>query len=179
LTELKRGLVLDLTPEVTGAVDGPPSTDEGGDNSTDRPEPGTTARWGLTSNLTLNGTANPDFSQIEADASQFTFDPRSAIFYPEKRPFFLDGLEQFTTPNRLIYTRRIVDPVGAVKLSGKLGATSLALLSAVDTTSASEDGDHHPRYNVMRLQRDLFGQSKAALVYTDKVDGAHSNRVLA
>ena len=53
-------------------------------------------RWGVTSNLTLNGTVNPDFSQIEADASQFTFDPRSAIFFPEKRPFFLDGLEQFT-----------------------------------------------------------------------------------
>src|SRR4030095_5802905 len=110
LTELKRGLVLDLTPEVTGAVDGTPSTDEGWDYSTDRPEPGTTARWGVTSNLTLNGTANPDFSQIEADASQFTFDPRSALFFPEKRPFFLDGLEQFTTPTRLIYTRRIVDP---------------------------------------------------------------------
>ena len=45
----------------------------------------------MTPNLTLNGTVNPDFSQVEADASQFTFDPRSALFFPEKRPFFLDG----------------------------------------------------------------------------------------
>jgi hypothetical protein len=177
LTELKRGLVLDLTPELTGTTTGAPETDGWG-YDTERPGLGGNVRWGVTSNLTLNGTVNPDFSQIEADASQFTFDPRQAIFFAEKRPFFLDGLEQFTTPNRLIYTRRIVDPLGAAKLSGKIGGTSVALLSAVDAEGQSR-GDAHPRYNLLRVQRDLFGQSKAALVVTDKVDGADSNRVLA
>ena len=180
LTGLRRGLVLDLTPELTGTTAGAP--DAAGRWSVRRraiPALGGTVRWGVTSNLTLNGTANPDFSQIEADASQVTFDPRSALFFAEKRPFFLDGLEQFQTPNRLIYTRRIVDPVGAVKLSGKVGGTSLAFLSAVDAEAQSAGGDHHPRYNVMRVQRDLFGQSKAALVVTDKVDGPDSNRVAA
>ena len=47
----------------------------------------------------MNGTINPDFSQVEADAGQFTFDPRNALFFPEKRPFFLDGAELFNTPN--------------------------------------------------------------------------------
>jgi hypothetical protein len=49
-------------------------------------------RWGVTPNLTLNATVNPDFSQVEADAGQFQFDPRQALFFPEKRPFVLDGL---------------------------------------------------------------------------------------
>jgi hypothetical protein len=178
LTEIKRGLVLDLTPELTGTMDGAESPD-GWTYDTDRPSPGGNLRWGVTSNLTLNGTVNPDFSQIEADASQFTYDPRSALFFAEKRPFFLDGAEQFTTPNRLIHTRRIVDPIGAAKLSGKVGRTSLALLSAVDGERQSRGGDAHPRYNLMRVQRDLFGQSKAALVVTDRRDGSDSNLVLA
>ena len=67
---------------------------------TGRPEVGGSVRWGVTSNLTLNGTVNPDFSQVEADASQFTYDPRTAIYFPEKRPFFLEGIEQFTTPEQ-------------------------------------------------------------------------------
>ena len=177
LAELKRGLVLDLNPELTGTTVGA-SDDRGWTYDTDKPSLGGNVRWGVTSNLTLNGTVNPDFSQIEADASQFTFDPRSAIFYPEKRPFFLDGLEQFTTPNRLIYTRRIVDPIGATKLSGKIGGTSLALLSAVDGALQSRTGSH-PYYNLMRVQRDLFGQSRAALVVTDKRDGSAFNTVMA
>jgi len=177
LTELKRGLVLDLTPELTGTMNGSPEPG-GWAYAADRPSVGGTLRWGVTSNLSVNGTVNPDFSQVEADASQFTFDPRSAVFYPEKRPFFLDGFEQFTTPNRLIYTRRIGDPIGAAKVSGKIGGTSVAFLSAVDSGDLSR-ADSHPFYNLMRLQRDLFGQGKAALVVTDKRDGPDSNTVLA
>ena len=63
------------------------------------PELGGTVRWGVTNNLTLNGTANPDFSQIESDAQQFVFDPRNELFFQEKRPFFLEAIEQFTTPS--------------------------------------------------------------------------------
>lgn len=177
LAEMKRGLVLDLNPELTGTMVGA-SDSRGWTYDTERPSLGGNVRWGVTSNLTLNGTVNPDFSQIEADASQFTYDPRSAIFFAEKRPFFLDGLEQFTTPNRLIYTRRIVEPIGAAKLSGKIGGTSVALLSAVDDERQSRTGSY-PLYNLMRVQRDLFGQSKAALVVTDKRDGPDSNTVLA
>ena len=77
-------------------------------------------RWGITPNLTMNGTVNPDFSQVESDAGQFSFDPRQALFFPEKRPFFLDGIEQFSTPNNLIYTRRVVAPIAATKITGKV-----------------------------------------------------------
>jgi hypothetical protein len=115
---------------------------------------------------------------VEADAGQFVFDPRQAVFYPEKRPFFLDGIEQYSTPNQLIYTRRIVAPLGAAKLNGKVGRTTLALLSAVDDRATSADGQHHPVFNIARVQQDIGGQSRIGAVYTDKVDGRDSNRVL-
>jgi Domain of unknown function (DUF5916) len=184
---LERGLVLDLTPVVTARVDGvpaaPAATAAGGSSgwqyTATRPDIGGNVRWGVTENLTLNGTVNPDFSQVEADAGQFQFDPRQALFFPDKRPFFLDGIEQFATPNNLIYTRRVVAPLTAAKLTGRLGAsTNLALLSAVDDPSTSATGRDHPVFNIVRAQRDLGTASKLGLVYTDRIDGARSNRVL-
>lgn len=177
LTELRRGLVLDVNPAVTSRLDG--GQEAGAWNySAGRPEFGANIRWGLTTNLTLNGTVNPDFSQVEADAGQFVFDPRSALFFSEKRPFFLDGIEQFTSPNNLIYTRRIVSPLAAAKITGKAAGTGLAVLTAVDDQSTSRHGTH-PVFTIARLQRDLGARAKAALVYTDRIDGDDSNRVLA
>ncbi len=177
LTELRRGLVLDLNPAVTSRIDGAPDAGrwayDGG-----APEFGGNVRWGLTSNLTLNGTINPDFSQVEADAGQFVFDPRSALFFAEKRPFFLDGIEQFTTPNNLIYTRRIVSPLASAKITGHTSGAGVALLTAVDDRSTSAHGSH-PVFNIARLQRDLNASTRAAIVYTDRIDGPDSNRVLA
>jgi hypothetical protein len=177
LSDLRPGLVLDLNPILTAHADGAPRAGGGWDYDSGLPEIGGNVRWGMTSNLTLNGTAHPDFSQVESDAGQFTFDPRSALFFAEKRPFFLEGIEQFATPNRLIYTRRIAAPVVAAKVTGKISGTSVAVLSAVDGEETSRTGHDHPLFNLFRLQRDLGGQSKAAFVYTDKVDGADSNRV--
>jgi hypothetical protein len=177
LTELRRGLVLDLNPAVTSRVDGARAGStwnyEGGS-----PEFGGNVRWGITTNLTLNGTLNPDFSQVEADAGQFVFDPRSALFFAEKRPFFLDGIEQFTTPNNLIYTRRIVAPLASTKVTGKVAGTGIAFLTAVDDDSSSRTG-HHPVFNIARIQRDVSASTRAAFVYTDRIDGDDSNRVLA
>jgi hypothetical protein len=78
-------------------------------------------RWGITNNLTFNGTFNPDFSQVEADVNQVNFDPRRQVFFPERRPFFIDGIEQFQTPNNLVYTRRIVQPRGGGEGGGQDG----------------------------------------------------------
>src|SRR5438477_4943 len=122
-------------------------------------------------------TANPDFSQVEADVGQVTLNQRFALFYPEKRPFFLEGLEQFDTPNSLIYTRRIVQPVFGAKLAGKVGGTGIAYLGAVDNSDQSATGAH-PVYNMLRLRRDLGPTSTLGLAYTDRVDGDDYNRVL-
>jgi len=178
LTDLRRGLVLDLNPVVTAHTDGAAS-DTRWQYDTGRPEFGGNVRWGVTQNLTLNGTINPDFSQVEADASQFTFDPRSALFFPEKRPFFLDGAELFNAPNNLIYTRRIAAPITAVKLTGNAAGTDIALLSAIDDAATSASGVDHPVFNIARLQHDLPHSSKVGVVYTDRRDGAGSNRVFA
>jgi Domain of unknown function (DUF5916) len=176
LSDLRRGVVLDFTPSLTSRTTGtarPTGWDYAGGN----PELGGTARWGITNNLTLNGTANPDFSQVESDVQQFVFDPRDELFFSEKRPFFLDGIEQFSTPNSLIYTRRIVQPIAAAKLTGKAFGTDLALLSAVDDRAGSATGEDHPVYNLLRIQRDIGSQSRVGVVYTDKIDGDDYNRV--
>lgn len=177
--DLHRGLVLDLNPVATAAVNGAPAG-ETWDYGWSRPEFGGNVRWGVTDTLTVNGTVNPDFSQVESDASQFQFDPRQALFFPDKRPFFIDGIEQFTTPNNLIYTRRIVAPLAATRLTGRVTpTTSVAYLMAVDDAVTSVTGRDHPVFNILRAQRDVGATSKVALVYTDRIDGGRSNRVIA
>lgn len=178
LKDLRRGLVLDVNPIATAKLDGAPQAG-GWRYDANRPEFGMNVRWGITPNLTMNGTVNPDFSQVESDAGQFTYDPRQALFFPEKRPFFLDGIEQFATPNNLIYTRRIVAPAAAAKLTGKIGArTTVAYLAAADDAVLSGSGRDHPLFNILRVQRDVGVKSRAALVYTDRIDGDRSNRVV-
>ncbi len=179
LRDLRRGLTLDFIPTITSSAAGTPNPSTAKwSYDGKRPELGGSVRWGVTSNLTIAGTANPDFSQVEADATQFSYDPRVAVFFPERRPFFLESQEQFTTPNRLIYTRRISQPVAATKLTGKQEGFDIGVLSAVDSKDASFDGKHSPIYNVVRLQRDLGGTSRMGLAYTDKIDGDRWNRVL-
>lgn len=184
LTDLRRGLVLDLNPTVTQRVAGsrvplPDAAPGAGrwDYAQERLDVGANVRWGVTNNLTLNATVNPDFSQVEADAGQFSFDPRSALSFAERRPFFLDGIEQFTVPGNLIYTRRVVQPVVAAKLTGKVRGTEVAVLSAVDDDDYSATGSN-PVINVLRVQRDLGRSSRLGMLYTDRVDGDRSNRVV-
>jgi hypothetical protein len=176
LTELRRGLVLEFNPSLTSRTTGARGA-AGWEYSGGNPELGGSIRWGVTNNLNLNATANPDFSQVESDEGQFQFDPRNELFFSEKRPFFLDGIEQFTTPNSLIYTRRIVQPVAAAKLTGKGFGTEIALLSAVDDPAVSPTGEDHPIYNLLRLQRDLGARSRLGVVYTDRIVGNNYNRV--
>ncbi|MBL0940120.1 MAG: carbohydrate binding family 9 domain-containing protein [Gemmatimonadaceae bacterium] len=179
LRELQRGLTLDLIPTITSSsVGGPGATPDSWRYDTSRPDIGGSARWGITSNLTLSGTANPDFSQVEADATQFSVDPRVAVYFPERRPFFLESQEQFTTPNRLIYTRRISQPAFATKLTGKHQGFDIGVLSAVDSRDVSFDGKTSPMYNILRLQRDVGKQSRLGVVYTDRNEGDAYNRVV-
>src|SRR5881396_693090 len=139
LSGMHRGLVVDLNPEATARATGAPVPGgaEGYNYDMENPQIGGNVRWGVTDNLTLNGTVKPDFSQVESDVGQLAFDPRQALFFPEKRPFFLDGSELFQVPQNLIYTRRIVQPVAAVKLTGTTFGTDVGLLSAVDQKFAS------------------------------------------
>jgi len=176
LTGLDQGPVLDLNPVATMKVDGARSAN-GWRYGEAEPEFGFNARWGVTANLTLNGTVNPDFSQVESDAGQLVYDPRSALYFAEKRPFFLEGSEHFEVPSRLIYSRRIVEPVAAAKLTGNISGTDVGILSAVDDRVHSASGEDHPVYNIVRLRRDVGSASTVGVVYTDRVDGDDYNRV--
>lgn len=176
LTGLRRGVVLDVTPELTARADGSRGA-SGWGYERGGPELGGTLRWGVSNNLTLSGTAKPDFSQVESDAGQLISDPRQALFFEEKRPFFLEGIEQFDTPNSLIYTRCIVQPVAAAKLTGKSSGTEIAYLAAVDDRAASATGADNPIFNLLRLQRDFGSNSRLGMAYTDRIDGSDYNRV--
>ena len=176
LSDLHRGLVVDLTPELTTKADGAPKpagTAYGYQSSVNL---GGTARWGVTPNLGLVATARPDFSQVEADVGQVSANQRFALFYPEKRPFFLESLELFNTPNSLIYTRQIVQPDAGYKLVGQVGGTTIAYLGAVDTQDSATS--HHPIFNILRVRRDVDPNTTLGLVYTDRIEGGDYNRVL-
>ncbi len=178
LSGLHRGLVMDINPEATEKMTGQPNA-AGYAYSRGNPQLGGNVRWGISNSLVANGTVHPDFSQVESDAGQLAFDPREALFFPEKRPFFLEGSELFAVPGNLIYTRRIVQPVAAAKLTGNVRGTDIGLLTAVDDRFASASGGNNPVFNILRLQRRLSPHARVGLVYTDQVDGDNSNRVAA
>src|SRR5881397_997506 len=177
LTGLRRGLVMDVAPEFTSRLDGAPVSPTSYRYHNIDPELGVNVRWGVTQNLSAAGTVNPDFSQVEADVGQVTVNQRFALFFPEKRPFFLEGLEQFDTPNALIYTRRINAPIGGAKLTGKIGPMGIAYIGAVDDRAFSPTNDY-PVFNLLRLRRDLGANSTVGAAYTDRIDGGAWNRVL-
>lgn len=94
-------------------------------------------RWGLSSNMVVNATINPDFSQVEADAPQLNVNNRFSLFVREKRPFFLDGADIFNTRGlTLVHTRNIQSPDYGVKLTGKSDGNSYGLLLANDEQTA-------------------------------------------
>ena len=177
LHDLHRGLVLEVTPTVTGRLDGS-RLPAGRWDYNGAGDVGTDVRWGITQNLTLNGTVNPDFSQVEADVGQVSVNERFALFYPEKRPFFLDGLELFDTPGQLIYTRRIANPDGGVKLAGKIGRLNVATLLAADGANQSVTGDETPIFGVARLRTDFGRNSTLGGVFTTREEGAGFSRLV-
>ncbi len=179
LTDISPGLVLDLNPIVTARTVGmPPATGPGWQYGVQRPEFGGNVRYGVTNNLTLDGTFRPDFAEVESNVTQLSYDPRLALQYPEKRPFFLDGIDQFNVPNNLIYTRDVVAPIGAVKLTGEIGHTNVAYLGALDDEgNPFAGGAGHPLFNVLRTLTDVGEASQIGLTVTDKETGGSYNRV--
>jgi len=93
---------------------------------------GLTARWGITPNLTLNAAINPDFSQIEADAVQLDINTQFALFFNEKRPFFLEGSDFFEGPLQVVYTRTVADPRFGLKTTGRIGGSTIGVFVAED-----------------------------------------------
>ena len=177
LRDMSRGLVLDVTPTLTSAFNGAQNT-AGDWEYADDTQVGGDVKWGIRQNLVLNGTINPDFSQVEADVGQVVLNERFALFFPDKRPFFLEGIELFDTPGQMIYTRRIVAPVAGTKVTGKVGKLNVASILAADDEAFSASGSDNPLFGVVRLRRDLSGNNTAGAVLTTREDGDQYSRLM-
>lgn len=95
-------------------------------------EVGINVRWGITPDLTANLAINPDFSQVEADVAQLDVNNQFALFFPEKRPFFLEGADYFRTPMRAVFTRTVANPSAGLKLTGKRDRNTFGVFAARD-----------------------------------------------
>jgi hypothetical protein len=177
---------LDIIPTVTASLASDRvSEDRFADKG--RVDPGVTSTWTVTPNMTLAGTANPDFSQVEADVPQIQVNQRFPLFYPEKRPFFLEGQSFFRSPGALSFldTRQLVDPAWGLKLTGKSGRNTVATLVTADEAPGFRVSPESPDYgrdaivSVGRYQRDLFSNSIAGVYVTDRRFAGSSNTVVA
>ena len=146
-------------------------------DSEPRPEGGANFKYGVTSNLIADFTLNPDFSQIESDRPQVEVNQRFALFFPELRPFFLEGAEifQIQAPVTVVHTRTIVDPLYGAKLTGKAGKTTLGVLYTNDEgASLGIDDPLNPAFDqsaqtfVGRVRYDLYSESFIGAIFTDR-----------
>jgi Carbohydrate family 9 binding domain-like/Domain of unknown function (DUF5916) len=144
--------------------------------------PGLTARAALSSGLAVDLALNPDFAQVEADAPVVTANQRFPIFFEEKRPFFLEGVDLLQTPLRVVHTRTVLDPDAAVKLAGKNGRASLGVLLASDNgpgsfsdlelsdssalASAKPFLDRNATLGIARFRRDMGARSNLGFLAT-------------
>ena len=166
---------LEILPTTT-AIQLGQLTDTGFKESDVSPDLGLNIKYGVTSNLTADFTANPDFSQIESDRPQIEVNQRFPLFFPELRPFFLEGQEIFETPGRinLVHTRTIVDPEFGAKLTGKTGKTTLGLLFTNDEAPGRLDDPTEPAFGqngqvfVGRARYDLHTESYLGAIVTDR-----------
>ena len=141
-------------------------------------EVGLNVKYGVTSNLTADFTVNPDFSQVETDAPQIEINRRDPIFFSELRPFFVEGAEIFSIsgPVTFVHTRTIVDPLFGAKLTGKIGPFAVGVVATDDQAAGNVDPNADPfgafdqsaKTLIARARYDLFTQSTAGVVFTDR-----------
>lgn len=180
MSGIRRGVVTEVQPFVTAAANGVIDTRLGRFvRDPLKPDFGVNFRLGFTS-LSVDGTINPDFSQVESDAGQVTLNERFALFFPERRPFFLEGIELFQTPGSIVYTRRIANPVAGGKVTGKFGRLGIAHLTAVDEQNDELTGERtHPFVSVTRIRSDIGANSLVGATLTDRSVGGGFSRTVA
>ncbi len=190
LEEISSGRTLELIPSLTlsetgarvralpvhAALNDPVLIDPGRFvNAPLKHDPSLTAKLVITPTTTLDFTLNPDFAQVESDQTVVTTNQRFPIFFEEKRPFFLEGIDIFQTPMRPVHTRAIVDPDVAVKLTGKRGRNTFGLLFASDSAPGNFSEEERSDPATLHLIRPLIGHNAAIAVLRLKRDiGADS-----
>lgn len=182
MKNIKGGNNLEVLPYVLGSRNSYLENDE--DPNSDfisdpfKGEFGMSLKYGITSNLTADVTVNPDFSQVESDAGVIDVNTSFALFYPEKRPFFLEGQSIFSTPINVVYTRVINNPIFATKLTGKVGKFDIGYMLAYDKqtpfivpleeSSSFIASDRRSLSNIIRIKHSLKDDSYIGLIFTDR-----------
>ena len=187
LENVEPGRDLEFVPTLTSSKTD--STDDPGvaplQSGEAETEAGLSVRWGITPDVTANLAINPDFSQVETDVAQLDVNNQFALFFPEKRPFFLEGADYFTTPLDAVFTRTVADPDYGAKITGKRGNNTVGVYLAEDAITNLlfpgafySDGTSLDESNtafVGRYSRS-FGDASSfgALVTTRDGDGYHN-----
>ncbi len=165
-----------LDPNLPGG----PAFDEGTED-----EIGLDAKVVLRDSFVLDMTLNPDFSQVESDQPQVTVNERFEVNYPERRPFFLENADYFSTETPLLVTRRIVDPEGGVKFTGMQDKWGIGAMLTNDESVGLNVPPTDPFYGdaadvrVLRVFRDYGNQSRAGFMHTELELGDSYNKVSA
>jgi len=145
-------------------------------------QPGMDAKFVIHDHFVVDMTANPDFSQVESEDPQITVNQRFEVYFPEKRPFFLENEDYFRTPLDLFFTRNIEDPSAGIRLTGKEGPYSVGLMATddrspglavpsfcpgFDTGCVSNLSGTRSYFTIARVSRDISKESSVGLLYTD------------
>ena len=180
-TDLRGRPTRELIPSATYSRAQDRETPSAWAGANDEGDFGLSAKWGLTSTVTLDATLNPDFSQVESDAFQVEINQRFPVFFSEKRPFFMEGAGFFNLAGNAqgdasmlyaVHTRRIVDPIFGAKLTGTAGRVTFAALSALDQAPGRTEDPDDPLagrekfFQVARAQVSLRAGSYAGAIGT-------------
>ena len=177
MSNLSTSRNIEILPTFTAINFGSLDTGTGDFNVLDTsPEGGVNFKYGVTSNLTADFAFNPDFSQIESDRPQIEVNQRFALFFPELRPFFLEGAEIFSMPGPVtfVHTRTIVDPLYGAKLTGKVGKTTIGVLFANDAAPGNLEDRTDPAFDqsaqtfIGRVRYDLYAESHIGAIVTNR-----------
>jgi hypothetical protein len=182
LEEVQGGPSLQILPH--GLVKHRRSAEPGADTD-DLGRTGLDVKWGITPGLSADFTLNTDFAETEVDQQQINL-TRFALFFPEKREFFLEnaGLFDFGLPAevQIFFSRRIGLQDGKTvplrvggRLSGRLGRTTIGVLDALTDGTPEAPGTN---FGVLRARQDLGARASAGLLLTDRSSDAGGNRVV-
>lgn len=146
---------------------------------------GADAKFVFRDSLVLDLALNPDFSQVESDQPQITVNQRFEVFFPERRPFFLENADLFQTPFNLVFTRRIADPKFGARFTGKSGPWAFGMLAMDDEAPGKRIAKGNPgagksaNYGIFRVSRDIFKQSRIGFLFTHRDFNDQDNQVAA
>jgi hypothetical protein len=188
-SDLRQPRLVEALPSVTYGVNQARDTASRWNAANGKADLGLSGKFGVTSNITVDGTINPDFSQVESDAFQVEVNQRFPIFFSEKRPFFMEGMGLFNVAGAgdgnlrtAVHTRRIINPMWGTKLTGTAGRTTFGVLNALD--EAPEDigrrgpaiADRNKLFTIARATYALRGANYLGAIFTDTEHAGRYNR---